>query len=489
MNGATATAVAAGTATISAAVNGITGITGMTTLTVKAATQNSNVINHIIYMAQENRSFDQYFGTLNAYRLAQGLPANVDDLAAATNGANTGTITPDCTNMVACNPAFQTSTPLPSYHYATVCINDLSPFWNESHVDFNLQDPTSLTPKNNGFAWTAGGYSSSGGLDGGTDIQGLRAMGYYTDHELPYYYFMATQFATSDRFFAPAPTRTQANRMYLFAATSQGYVYPPTAQLSAPTIFDRLEAAGVSWKIYFSDYSSGSPDTYFTYFTSSGKLIPGHLVPITQYFTDLHNGTLPQVALIEGGYESTLDEHPSNNVQTGAHYVSTLINALMGSSSWNDSVFFLLYDEAGAGYDHVAPMLNVPSPDGIKPLALQPGDICSGTPDAPACDFTRTGFRIPLLVVSPFTKAHYVSHTPMDSTAILKFIETRFGLQSLTMRDAVQPPMDEFFDYAGVPNATPPSPPLQPGAVCDGITNTCSGTVGTLTPCDKSQLQ
>jgi phospholipase C len=219
-----------------------------------------------------------------------------------------------------------------------------------------------------------------------------------------------------------------------------------------------------------------------------------HVVPVSQYFTDLTNGTLPQVALIEGGYESGLDEHPLNDVQNGSRYVSTLINALMGSSSWSSSVFFLTYDEAGAGYDHVAPMMNgvnganVPNPDGIKPLALQPGDICFGTPDAPACDFTRTGFRMPLLVVSPFTKPNYVSHTPMDSTAILKFIETRFGLQNLNNRDAAQPPMDEFFDYSGAPNATPPTPPAQPGADCDGLTNTCTGPTMPVLGCNAANI-
>jgi phospholipase C len=128
-------------------------------------------------------------------------------------------------------------------------------------------------------------------------------------------------------------------------------------------------------------------------------------------------------------------------------------------------------------------MMNVPSPDGIKPTDYLAGDLCSTTPDDPACDFTRTGFRLPVLVISPFTKAHYVSHTPMDTTAILKFIETRFGLSNLTKRDAAQPPLDEFFDYAGMPNATPPPPPEQPGRDCDGITNTCTPATMRVSPC------
>jgi phospholipase C len=488
VSGPTVTGLAAGSAAVTATLNGVT---GSTTITVA----DSHVIKHIILMAQENRSFDHYFGMLNAYRIAQGLPADVDDLAAATGGAASGTITPDCIHWIACNPAFTTSAPLPSFHYTTVSMNDLSPSWNETHVDFDREADLSLTPKNDGFAWTAGGYVQSQGLDGGTwDIQGIRAMGYFTDRELPYYYFMATQFATSDRFFAPAPTRTQPNRLYIYAATSHGHIYEPTAsdggQLAVPTIFDLLQNAGISWKIYYSDLANGSPDTYFYNFSSSSKLASGHLFPITQYYTDLQNGTLPAVALIEGGYEFGLDEHPNNNVQNGARYVSKLINALMNSTSWNNSVFFLTYDEGGAMYDHVAPMMDgvngaqVPNPDGILPSDYLAGDLCTTPPDPtnPACNFLRTGFRLPILVVSPFTKPHYVSHTPMDTTAILKFIETRFGLPNLTKRDAVQAPMDEFFDYAGVPNATPPPPPDQPGQDCDGLTQTCTGPTMPVAP-------
>ncbi len=473
MSGSTATALAAGTTTISATQNNVTGSANLTVTGV----QDIHSVNHIIFMGQENRGFDQYFGMLNAYRVAQGLGADVDGLP----GSETGTVAPDCTKWIACNPGFQTRTPIPAYHYTTVCTNDYSPSWNESHVDFNLENHLSLAAKNDGFAWTAGGYTASGGFSGGTfDIQGERAMGFFTERELPYYYFMATQFATSDRFFAPAPTRTQPNRLYLLAATSAGHVYAPTAQLNVATIFDRLDKAGVSWKIYYTDstlngaYCDASVNvncptglTYFSYFSSYSKFL-SHIRPVAEYFTDLQNNFLPQVAMIESGYDSGRDEHPVNNVQAGAAYAAKIINALMASQSWNDSVFFLTFDEGGATYDHVSPMLDgvngasVPNPDGIKPLDYKSGDLCSTTPDNPACDFTRTGFRLPVLVISPFTKSHYVSHTPMDYTAILKFIETRFGLSILTKRDAAQPDMTEFFDFAGAPNMTPPSPPGQP---------------------------
>ena len=99
-------------------------------------------------------------------------------------------------------------------------------------------------------------------------------------------------------------------------------------------------------------------------------------------------------------------------------------------------------------------------PDGIKPRDLNPGDTCTkGT--GPLCDFVYTGYRLPLIVIFPYTKEHYVSHTVADYTAILKLIETRFGLPPLTQRDAAQMDMTEFFDFKNPAWLTPPTPPDQ----------------------------
>src|SRR2546422_5043113 len=97
--------------------------------------------------------------------------------------------------------------------------------------------------------------------------------------------------------------------------------------------------------------------------------------------------------------------------------VSSLINPLMSSTSWKSSAFILTFDEAGGLYDHVAAQPAV-NPDGIKPNDLLPGDICTTT-TGPTCDFTYTGYRIPLIVVSPYAKKHFVNHNVADFTAIL----------------------------------------------------------------------
>jgi phospholipase C len=425
-------------------------------------------INHIVFMVQENRSLDSYFGQLPAYWAANGFPAQQFDGIPKN----------------ASNPNVSGSGTVSAYHFATECIENLSPSWNESHLDWNLQAPSSGAPALNGFVWNAANYAKNQNAGGAnpplTDTAGLRSMGYYTGDDLNYYYFMASNFATSDRWFAPALDRTQVNRLYLFAATSHGYAYPPgttasdNAPLSVKTIFDILNDAGISWKIYYSDDTctttpgngedplSAGACTYLTQFSNyaSPHPLPVNVVPISQYLSDVQNGTLPSVAFIEPGYMSNRDEHPdiADNVQTGAAYVASLINALMKSPSWKDSVFILTYDESGGLYDHFPPQPTV-NPDGISPIDLLPGDIC--TSGGANCNFNYTGFRVPLLVVSPFTKKNYVSHTVADYTAILKLIETRFSLPPLSKRDAAQMDMTEFFDFKDVPGATPPSPPAQ----------------------------
>ena len=194
-------------------------------------------------------------------------------------------------------------------------------------------------------------------------------------------------------------------------------------------------------------------------------LYPNNIAPISQYFTDLQNGTLPQVAQIEPATDAGFDEHPSvsdsepNRIQVGANYVSSLINSLMTSSSWQTSAFILTFDEDGGLFDHVSPQPAV-SPDGIKPVDLLPGDVCTQE-SGPICDFVYTGYRVPLIVVSPYTQKNYVSHTVADFTAILKLIETRFNLPALTKRDAAQMDMTEFFNFDDPVWLTPPSPPTQ----------------------------
>jgi phospholipase C len=227
--------------------------------------------------------------------------------------------------------------------------------------------------------------------------------------------------------------------------------------------------------------------------TNSFCVDPNHVAPLTQYFTDLTNNTLPAFAFIEAGDS---DEHPgsSQSVLNGQVVMANIINKFMASSSWQNSVFFFAYDEGGGPYDHVPPVPGhsnqntdtslgtIPdisqiavNPDGYNPcLPPTPGqytlhcDLRPSSPGAHSGDAAavqgfaaQLGFRVPNIIISPFTRRHYVSHTPMDHTAVIKFVESRFINSSahLTNRDAVQPNLLEFFDFSNVPFATPPTPP------------------------------
>jgi phospholipase C len=443
-------------------------------------------VNHIIILAQENRGFDHYFGALRQYWAANGYPdQSFDGLPQFNPASGAAPLQGPVPANSGCDPAFPApgndckvdanSPQVGSFHMTSMCEENPSPSWDESHVDWNLSNPLSATSALDGFVWTAAHDARSLNY---FDVNGLRAMSMYDGSDLPYYYFLASNFGTSDRWFTPAMTRTQPNRLYMLAATSAGHAYPPppgSAPLTNQTIFDLLQAAGITWKVYVTDLTHANPpaqDSALNFFATAGKY-PSNIVGVDQFLADMAAGTLPSVAYIEPGYNSGLDEHPGiddnvpgANIQMGVQFVASLINGFMQSPSWKDSVFILTYDEGGGFYDHVPPQPAV-SPDGIPPSDLLQGpppngpDICVGS-SGPTCDFVYTGYRVPLIMISPFSKKNYVSHTVADYTAWLKLVEVRFSLPSLTHRDAAQMDMTEFFDFDKVPWATPPNPPAQP---------------------------
>ncbi len=438
-----------------------------------------NSVNHIIIMAQENRSFDHYFGHLMQYWQQNGFPQ-------ATNGTTFDGMPATASNVG--DPANPGDPPpvINAFQLNTACLENPSPSWDESHVDFNRGNVVSTTFAGDGFAETAGHEKANGAPI--NDVIGARAMGYYTGDVLNYYYFMASSFATSDRWFSPAMSRTQINRMYLLSGTSAGHVYPlaaPFGPLANKTIVQLLDEHGITWKDYVHPATAPAGQTpctsasclmgqsYLNMFTYQKNILanePQNIQPVSQFLTDAANGTLPQVAFVEPASEEGLDEHPSDfetnppNIQVGAQFVASLINGVMNSPSWKDSIFLLTWDEFGGFYDHVSPQPTV-SPDGVAPVDLRPGDACThpdGTIDpSPTCNFQFTGYRLPLIVISPFTKKNFVSHTAADYTAMLKLIETRFGLPGLTARDSEQMDMTEFFDFNGAPWKVPPTPPAQ----------------------------
>jgi phospholipase C len=417
------------------------------TVTVFTGTGNLSAIKHIIFMMQENRSFDNYFGKLGAYRAGKvsgASPSDVNDLdqlqPALANGIKTRTDAPH-PNML-----------IPPFHERTLQTEDLSPSWNESHyaahlIGNYLNVTSSSTFKMDYFLQTT--HSVSPDL---YDPDGTRPIGYYDQTDLPYYYELATQFATSDSFHSSLLTQTNPNRMFLFAATALGRCNAdPTghAPWQTRTIFDELLDAGVSWRYYYQD------GVFLAQFADwSNPKIQSNVYNVNNLFTVLSqpnaDSQLPSVIFIERGTKT--DEHPDNNIQAGATVVKSVLDALMASSAWNDSIFIFTYDEGGGLFDHVPPFMVTP-PGDMDPKC--PSNLTPGL-------YNLSGFRVPMIAISPYSKPHYVSHTPMENTSILKLIETRFNLPALTQRDANAPDMTEFFDFSNPYWLTPPPLPAQP---------------------------
>lgn len=527
-------------------------------------------VDHVIFMLQENHSFDNYFGMLNPYRESNNKGWNIgaDGKTYNVDGID------DKLNTISNEGDETTSYSL--FKLTSTCIDDETSAWLESYGDVSRYDfSTTRTIVMDGFVHTAENYAKDCAASGSstcsgtfTDLTGQRAMGYYDQSFLNYYYYMASQFALSDRWFSPVSSKSVSNRLAtMTGGTTQGLVKDPGSddhlpQLAITTIFQELDQATpkVSWKIYYTvtqgaclaeDDCAGGPAAYpatdFTYFTYANQYLyentnndpcvaptvassavgdttnsfcidTNHIAPLSTYYTDLTNGTLPSYAFIEAGYGQN-DEHPGSgqSILAGQQEVANVLNAFMTSSEWKDSVFFLSYDEDGGPYDHVPP---VPGHSndytdpivGSEPVASIP-DISmiavnadSYNPCLPAnandtptlhCDLqpivdpgatptdaaavygfaAQLGFRVPNMVISPFTRKHYVSHIPMDHTAIIKFVENRFIGPSahLTARDAAQPDLLDFFDFTNVPWAVPPTPPIPVSDTSLGY-NSCTPT-------------
>jgi phospholipase C len=512
-----------------------------TTVTVGSSSAALSSIQHVIFMLQENHTFDNYFGMLNPYRKANGWNIGDDGNEYDVDGID------DKLNSIS-NEDDQ-GTVYPLYKFRSTCIDDDSSDWLASFGDVNRYDFQAARPiQMSGFVHTGEGYDNScvkSGTCGGafTDTTGERTMGYYDEDFLNYYYYMASQFAVSDRWFSPVASKSVPNRIAVFTGgTTQGLVHDPGGndhlpQLNIKNIFEELDQAGVSWKIYYTvtegycldeDDCSGTgnslyPAEHLSNLSYANKYLyenpthvacraptqpssavgdssnsfcidPAHIAPVSQYFNDLSNGSLASFAFIEAGYGRN-DEHPGSeqSVLIGQAQVASVVNAFMSSPEWNDSVFFLSYDEGGGPYDHVPPVPghsndftdsslgSIPdiatiavNPDGYTPCVPSGGrptlhcDLASSDPGAHSGDAAaqqgfgaQIGFRLPNIVISPFTRRHYVSHIPMDHTAVIKLVESRFIGSSahLTARDAAQPNLLDFFDFSGKPWATPPTPP------------------------------
>jgi phospholipase C len=316
-------------------------------------------VQHVIVACQENRTFDVYFGYYPG---------------AGKSGIPTNYWQPD--------GAGRTVKP---HHFSSPTSADIDHSWPSIHSEWN-----------------------HGAMDGFFTTGGPDTLGYYDGFDLAYYYALGDSFTLCGNYFCSLLGPTLPNRLALMAGTAGGNTTDvlDVGSLDYPTIVDLLDASHVSWKCYNLGRGTGSTPS-LTHYNALNFFKKWHNDPRLQfkerdYQEDLRTGALPQVSFLitEGG----ISEHPPDNILKGQQKMAQVIQALVDSSAWKNSVLFLTYDEGGGFFDHVAP---------------------------PQVDAYGLGFRVPMLILSPYARRGYVSGQLYEHSSILKFIERRFGLPSL----------------------------------------------------------
>lgn len=365
-----------------------------------SASETSTPIEHLIVVMQQNHTFDNYFGT---YPGANGIPANTCMTVSLTNAQTAACIAP--------------------FNIGTYPITDLS----HSAGTFSAQYQDG---KMTGFVDVLTRLNQDAKL----------TMGYFDDRDIPFYWNLADQYVLFDNYFSSAHTGSIMNRMFSITGQpgSDENRIPVDGFGDIPTIFDRLQERGISWKYYIRNYNpefnyralqeldylppqiQWVPLLSFDRFLDDPEL-SSHIVDFSEYYTDLQNGTLPAVSyvLLLGA-----TEHPISDPQLGQITTRTMIQTLMESAAWESSALLITYDDWGGWYDHVPP---------------------------PQVDKYGYGFRVPTLLVSAYARQGYIDHTQLDHTSLLKFIESNWDIEPLAERDAQANNITSAFDFSSAP--------------------------------------
>jgi phospholipase C len=383
-------------------------------------------IEHVVFLMQENRSFDHYYGS---YRGVRGF----DDHPSGSLGA-----------FAQAWPGGRDRTLLP-FHLDSAsgigeCTNDLDHSWQGQHLSRGAGD-------NAAFVATHVRPEFEG------PEQGVLTMGYYRRNDLPFYYALADAFTICDHYHCSVLGPTHPNRLMSLSGTLDptGHAGGPVLitdsapdavySVSWDTMPEVLEDAGISWKVYtpqgtiyepafFEKNGLGTTDAVLPFFRQykdpGSALYQKAFLPLypADFVHDVATGRLPAVSWIlpPAGY----DEHPSSPPALGEWFTSQLLATLMSNREvWSKTVLFHMYDENDGFFDHVPPPT---APAGT------PGEYVSQSPlpaDANGIHGpVGMGFRVPMLVVSPFSRGGHVASQVFDHTSQLRFLEERFGVRA-----------------------------------------------------------
>jgi phospholipase C len=365
-------------------------------------------IKHFVFLMQAGRTFDDYFGT---YPGAAGPPPGACQPLMPVQPRG-GCVRPFVMHGKP-PPTIETSALIAARQYDNGRMDGFVAAYRQRHVD------------------------------------GRSVMGYYDRTALPLYWTVARDYVLFDHFFSSALCCTRANLSYWVAGAPPpgGSGQVPLGGSTGPqlTIFDRLQAAGISWKFYVQGYgartrsraarpsalTAGSASTasqaaripllYYRRFADNPAL-SRHIVGLDQFYQDAATGALPAVAFVVGSPAD--NERSARTIAAGQGLVRDLITQLMESREWDSSALLWSYDGSGGRYDHVAP---------------------------PRSGSGLLGFRVPALLVSAYARRGQVNHTVLSYASALRFIEQNWGLAPLTQQDASAASLGSAFDFSARP--------------------------------------
>jgi phospholipase C len=409
-------------------------------------------VKHVVLLMQENRSFDHYFGTLS------GVRGFGDRHALQLASGRSVFAQPDPANP----DGFLLPYHLDSATSSAQAIPSLSHAWQIQHAAWN-----------NGSmdGWLRSHIAAD------SDAAGPFTMGYYESADIPFQFALANAFTICDNYFCSVLGPTHPNRYMWMTGTVDplGLNGGPALDNNAPngtyswtTTAERLENAGVTWKCYqqadnfgtnvlefFSQFIN-APTTSSLYQSAFGvsTLFSGAPAsdPTMAFEEDCANGTLPTVSWLFP--TSVASEHPSFLPAAGAQFVASKIEALAANEDlWNSTVFILNYDENDGLFDHVPP-ITPPQGTADEFVSLNsPG----GTPGGGLN--IGSGFRVPAIIVSPWTVGGFVCSDPLDHTSVLRFIERVTGVTETNISGWRRSTFGDFTSaFQGAPGAAPQIP-------------------------------
>jgi phospholipase C len=370
-------------------------------------------IEHVVVLTQENRSFDTYFGAL------RGVRGFSDPDAITLSTGRSVFYQPDPKNPDGYELPFH----LDTVNTSAAAVVDLSHAWTAQHNSWHGGKMDNWLPAHRN-------------ADG--DANGPFTMGYYTRADLPFHYALADAFTVCDRYHCSVMAPTNPNRLYLWTGTidPDGKNGGPVVDNSEAvpytwtTYAERLQAAGITWRNYQEpDTGDDNPLAWFAQFQKAPVTSPLYrfgmaTVPDlpTAFRDDVMNDNLPQVSWIIGTNAST--EHPSYLPAAGAAFISQILEALASNPKvWRKTLLILNYDENDGFFDHVPPP--------TAPVGT-PGEWITGTLPAAAGGIAGPiglGFRVPMIVISPFSTGGWVSSDVFDHTSTIRFMEVLFGVE------------------------------------------------------------